>query len=190
MTALLQVDQQITLTLYHWGNAHPTAQHFFLLLAVVAVYSLPLILIWLFWRNQGEDRLNSAKIFLAAVLSWQVFSKLIGTWLYASYGFRDRPFSLDGLQEFFLEQPQKAFPSDHAAVLAAVTTTFFIYKYPKLGWLFVVLAVLTAAGRVVVGFHYIGDVAGGAVVGVLTALLIRAADKPLDKLALKLRIKK
>ncbi len=183
---LLQGDRDITLAVFTWGLAHPVVQNFFLAISVISIYSLPFVLGWLFWRNQGADRLQSVKIFLAAMVAWRVISYAIGTLLYSTYGFRDRPFALTGLREFFFEQPQKAFPSDHTAVLVAVTLAMFGYRYPKLGWVFLALTLLTGFGRVIVGFHYFGDIIGGAVVGLVAYGLIRLLDPWLDQLGRRL----
>ncbi|QQG49842.1 MAG: phosphatase PAP2 family protein [Candidatus Berkelbacteria bacterium] len=182
---LLQVDTELTTRLFHWVSAHPALQQVFLTTASAFVYVLPLALLWLFFRTK-TDRLNSIKVFLAAILSWQVLTNAVGGWLYGAYGFRDRPFALDGYQELFFERPQKAFPSDHAGVLTAVTLAFFAYRYPKLGWLFLVGGIVTSFGRVAVGFHYVGDIIGGIAIGGIAYGIIRLLDRPLDRILEKI----
>jgi membrane-associated phospholipid phosphatase len=182
MNGLLAWDNRITLGLYDWGAAHQFVQRLFLYAAVVAVYALPIVLIWLFWRNRGSDRRVSIKIFLAAVVVWRVLSQVLGSLLYGQYGFRNRPFNQRGLQEFFFEQPQKAFPSDHAAVLTTVACLFLIYRYPRLGWFFVAALIVTAFGRVVVGFHYVGDILGGVTLGIVMTGVMVVLDRFFERL--------
>lgn len=182
---LLQFDTSLTTRLYHWASSSPAVQQVFLTVASAFVYALPLVLIWLFFRSK-TDRINSIKIFLAAILSWQVLTNLVGSWLYGAYGFRDRPFTLDGYQELFFERPQKAFPSDHAGLLTAVTIAFFCYRYPRLGWIFLVGGVISSFGRVAVGFHYFGDILGGIVIGAAAYGIIRLLDRPLDRILEKI----
>jgi len=177
---LLTLDHRLTFSLFHWGSSNPALQRFFLIVASVFIYLLPIILIWLFFRSHG-DRLRSVKIFLVAVLSWQVLAQLLGSWLYTAYDFRERPFAAIGLQELFFEQPEKAFPSDHAAVMFGVMAAFFGYKYPRLGWLFLIGGLISSFGRVAVGFHYVGDILGGVAIGVIAYGLIRLLDTTLDK---------
>jgi membrane-associated phospholipid phosphatase len=177
---ILAADNTISLALYRWGTADPTRQNLFLLAGSVFVYLLPLVLLWLFFQSQA-DRLKSVKIFLAAILGWQVLSNALGTWLYSVYAFRDRPFAVDGIQELFFEQPEKAFPSDHAVAMLAVSFACFGYKYPKLGWLFLVGGLLSSLARVTVGFHYVGDVLAALPVAALAYLIIRLLDRHLDR---------
>lgn len=176
---ILGLDHELTFALYRWGSSNPALQAVFLFIASIFVYLLPVILIWLFLRDQAS-RLKSVKIFLVAVLAWQVLSAVIGHFLYNGYGFRERPFALDGIRELFFEQPEKAFPSDHAAVMFAVVLAFFAYRYPRLGWIFLIGGVLSSLGRVLVGFHYVGDVLGGWAVGTIAFAAIYSLDRYID----------
>lgn len=135
-------------------------------LASVPIYLLPLVLVYLFFRSV-EDRWKGLKIALAGLISWQVFSASVGYWSYHFYNFRDRPFANLGLSELLFERPSKAFPSDHSAVLMAATMGFFFYRYPKLGWLFLVLTAISSVSRVLIGFHWVGDILAGALLGLL-----------------------
>jgi|GEM_PF-504514 len=178
---LLHLDETITFALYRGSQVSHLEQRLIYSLASGFVYLLPLVLLYLFFHSY-RDKISSAKIFVTAILSWQVLSSFTGQFLYSHYGFRDRPFTHYGLSELLLERPQKAFPSDHAAVLFAVALSFFFYKYPKLGWLFLIGGMLSAIGRVAIGFHWMGDVLGGWAIGAIAFLIIRALDKPLTTL--------
>jgi membrane-associated phospholipid phosphatase len=50
---------------------------------------------------------------------------------------------------------------------------------PLVGGAFLVLAVLIALGRVIVGEHYPGDVLAGALIGTVAAVLIVRLARPL-----------
>ncbi|HSX42313.1 MAG TPA: phosphatase PAP2 family protein [Candidatus Saccharimonadales bacterium] len=177
---LLQLDHTITFFFYRSGAFNPTVQKLLFQLSEYFVYLLPLILLYLFWRG-GQDRVNSAKIFLAAIIPWVIFTTLLGGYLFSHFGFRERPFASLGIQELFLKRPDKAFPSDHATVLMAATLAFFAYRYKGLGWLFLVGGViLSSLARVAVGFHWFGDILGGFVSGALGVWLIWAFDRPLN----------
>lgn len=173
---LLTLDHTITFWFYRSGTLSPGMEKLFYSVATFFIYLLPLILIYLFWKG-GQDRVNSAKIFLAAVIPWLIFTTLVGGYLFSHYGFRERPFALNGIQELFLKRPDKAFPSDHATVLMAVTLAFYAYGYKKIGWLFLIGGVvLSSLARVVVGFHWFGDILGGFVSGALGFWLVWALD--------------
>ncbi|HUD20500.1 MAG TPA: phosphatase PAP2 family protein [Candidatus Saccharimonadales bacterium] len=183
---MLTLDHTITNWLYG-GRVLPHGWENLLYgLASFFVYLLPVILIVLFFKNY-RDRLNSIKIFLIAVVSWQVLNKSIGSFLYNHYGFRNRPFAdYGGTKEFFFEQPQKAFPSDHAAVLIAVALSLIFYRYPKLGWVFLIGGVLSSLARVVIGFHWFGDVIGGWAIGAITWGVFYLLDTQIDWLLKKI----
>src|SRR5689334_19660103 len=116
---LLSWDHGITFWFYRSGTLSAGVEKLFYSLATFFIYLLPLILIYLFWKG-GQDRVNSVKIFLAAVIPWLILTTLVGGYLFSHYGFRERPFATLGIQELFLKRPDKAFPSDHATVLMAV----------------------------------------------------------------------
>ena len=61
------------------------------------------------------------------------------------------------------------FPSDHAAMLGALACSLYFWNR-RLGNFWLVTAILLAACRVAVGFHYPLDMLGGAVVGVACVL--------------------
>lgn len=181
---ILELDRILTFKLYFADSLSHLGQQVLYSIASLFIYLVPIILIILFFRT-AKDRINSVKIFLAAILSWQVLSYLTGYLLYHYYGFRDRPFASKGITELLFERPQKSFPSDHAAVIFAVMLSFFVYKYPKLGWLFLIGGILSSLGRVVIGFHYVGDILGGWLIGAIALGIIILLNKPLTNLIKK-----
>ncbi len=179
---LLQLDSKLTFFLYDWAHTSTWLDTVLRDMARIFIYLLPLILLWLFFRSY-KDRLNSVKIFLSAILAWQIFTTFVGALFYNNFGFRDRPFASLGFKELFLEQPQKSFPSDHSAVMMVALLAFFGYKYPKLGWLFLIGGLISSLGRVTSGFHYVGDILGGWLLGLLAYLIIRALAPQIDKIS-------
>jgi undecaprenyl-diphosphatase len=73
-----------------------------------------------------------------------------------------------------------SFPSGHAATSFACATVLAHYA-PRLRVPLFVLAALIAFSRVYNGMHYPTDVLAGAVLGVLTALLLLAAARRLSR---------
>lgn len=177
--SLLQLDQRITQWLYQ--DQAGTTQKLLLTISGGVIYLLPLLLVILFFRSV-KDRLNAFKITVAVIFSWRVLSVLTGTLLYDNYGFRDRPFASNGLTELFFEQPQKAFPSDHAAVMSSVVLLLYVFGYRKIANIALALAILSSLGRVLIGFHWFGDVLAGWVIGLIGAAAILFFDRTLDKI--------
>lgn len=179
---LIELDELISGAVYLYTVNIPGVHPLFLVLGAAPIYALPILLLVLFLRNRGFDRRSAIKLFFAAILAWQVLANAVGSFLYGQYGFRDRPFASTGATELFFERPEKAFPSDHASVLIVVTMLLFAYGYKKLGWVILVGTCLTVIGRVGIGFHYLGDMVGGAVIGLAAYALMRWLDRPLEKL--------
>ncbi|CAO0822632.1 hypothetical protein DFAR_310005 [Desulfarculales bacterium] len=88
----------------------------------------------------------------------QIFKHLVG---------RPRPRLALSPNEYFgptFQSDLLSFPSGHAATSFALAAALSVF-YPRLAWLFYVLAALVAAGRVVSDAHYVSDVLAGAVLG-------------------------
>ncbi len=75
---------------------------------------------------------------------------------------------------FVIFQKSDSFPSGHAATIwGAMICLWFLY--PRLRWLYVVVAVTVSFGRVVVTKHYLGDVVAGAGLALAVCLLLKRA---------------
>lgn len=178
--SLLTLDQNLTETFYSLIRDNIGLQRVVYDVATYLIFLLPILLVFLVARP--NTRYIAAKIFGVTVITWQVFSKLVGEFFYSQYGFRDRPFAFGGLRELLFEQPQKSFPSDHAAVLMCVTLALFYYRQKSWAWVFLAVTVLSSLARVTVGFHWAGDIVGGWLIGAIGFGLLVIFDRPLQKL--------
>ncbi|MFL5967387.1 MAG: phosphatase PAP2 family protein [Gaiellaceae bacterium] len=77
-----------------------------------------------------------------------------------------------------------SFPSGHAATSFAAATVLSV-AIPQLAPVWLVLAAAVAFSRVYVGVHYPLDIVAGAVLGVVTALLMLAADRRRSRAAMR-----
>lgn len=90
---------------------------------------------------------------------------------------RIRPFmySEDALEHANNPDVQQSFPSGHAALAFALSTSYFLSMHHFYGqepyWVFAPAA-FVAVGRVLAGKHWITDVLAGAAVGTATALIV------------------
>ncbi len=135
--------------------------------------------------------------FLASILIWLMFFGLIVLWvidgrvkketvLHAvfaclvawiiaesiKYFFpTPRPFETNGLTPLTTTIPEDgAFPSSHTAVGLALAVSI-LRHHKKLGILYLIMAFLVGTARILANVHYPVDIAGGAVLGALVALL-------------------
>lgn len=71
-----------------------------------------------------------------------------------------------------------SFPSDHSTAAFAIAATFAFSVMRRQAVLFMLAAVAVAFSRVYIGIHYVGDVLGGAVTGLLAAAVVAALYRP------------
>jgi len=208
---LLALDQSLTNTLYDLTRSNPEWQRLIYAVATYLIFLIPLMLVWL--ATKPTTRLLAAKMFTGAIITWLVINKLTGQFFYTQFNFRDRPFALTGvkellfeqpqksfpsdhaaillfvtlaLKELLFEQPQKSFPSDHAAILLFVTLALFYYRQRVWAWLFLAVTLISSLARVMVGFHWVGDILGGWLVGLIGFGLVVWLDRPLTRIGQKI----
>lgn len=83
-----------------------------------------------------------------------------------------RPFVLNGGEvDVFIRPMDGAFPSEHTVIAFALAVTVFMHDR-KVGWYFLVTALVIGAARVLANVHYPIDIVGGAFLGTITAVII------------------
>lgn len=119
-------------------------------------------------RNQAERMFYLFSAIAVSGLVTDVIKWLMGRW-------RPKVFTPDGLYgfEFFgFGYEQTSFPSGHATTICSLAFALSIL-YPRLRWLWIIIAFLVSISRVVIGAHYPSDVLMGAYVGIIVAFLLR-----------------
>lgn len=87
---------------------------------------------------------------------------------------RERPFTAHPGETVLLTTPshEPSFPSDHAIAAFAIAFSVATIGGRRIGALFLAAATLIGLTRVLVGLHYPGDIAGGALIGLLSAVAV------------------
>ena len=133
-------------------------------LFVVATFSL-----WILDRPGRANRWKVACLsgLVSAGLGLAVGQLISHVWI------RERPFDAHPLQTVLLVpgSSEPSFPSDHATAAFAVAFSVLLVGR-RLGVVFVLAAVTIAMSRIFVGVHYPGDVAAGALIGLLSSLVV------------------
>ena len=117
------------------------------------------------WRSINA-RHGAVAAALASIVALEVAQVISGFW--------DRPRPYEGHLEahlFVAASPDPSFPSDHATVAFAIAISILL-RNRRLGLITLAMAALVGLSRIVVGVHYPSDVAAGALLGTLAALLI------------------
>jgi undecaprenyl-diphosphatase len=78
-----------------------------------------------------------------------------------------------------------SFPSNHALNNFAAAT-FLSKMYPRLKWIFFVVAILISVSRIYLGVHYPSDILGGALIGIALGYLFSIAA---EKIIVKFKVK-
>lgn len=163
--------------LTQWLNA-PAGSNALLdgMLAAVTQFGVPLLvlLVVLQWWSRHE-RAHVRHICVSAGIAF-----LIGLGLnqiILLFVHRLRPYDA-GVSHLIIERSGDwSFPSDHATVAVAVAAAFLLHRAPRRGLAFLAAALLVCVSRVYVGTHYVTDVLGGVITGVIAAAAARALYK-------------
>ncbi len=121
------------------------------------------------WRLAAASALASAGL---ALLTNQIISHI---WA------RTRPTDAHPQAHLWFVHPSHdpSFPSDHAAASFAIAVSVFLVSR-RAGAVFLAAATAISVARVLVGLHYPGDIAAGALVGTGAALAVHhLARRPL-----------
>jgi membrane-associated phospholipid phosphatase len=149
---------------------------FFQIVTTVGVAAWPLIgsgfLFVYFFYISGKKKQARRMLYLfssvaVSGLVTDVIKWLMGRW-------RPKLFIPEGLYgfEFFGRgYEQTSFPSGHATTICSLALALSLL-YPRLRWVWIIIALLVCMSRVVIGAHYMSDVIMGAYVGIFTAFLL------------------
>lgn len=156
------------------------------------IYLYALLLVWLWARAgriAGGERRRLLLAVLAAALSLGVNAALNVVVP------RPRPFLVIPAHVLVPRPHDVSFPSDHAAVTAAIAVALLLGGRTAWGAAAALGAALIGVARIMVGIHYPSDIAGGMAVGAACAAAVfgarRLLEPPLDlviALARRLRL--
>lgn len=133
-----------------------------------------IVCLWLAARPEGSRKWKFAA--LGALLSSGVAVAI--SWIISSLWFRERPFLSHRIAHPWINVHDASFPSDHASASFAIAFAV-LFVDPFVGALFLFFAAVIAIGRLFIGAHYPGDVGAGLIVGLISALLVTKAARPL-----------
>jgi undecaprenyl-diphosphatase len=114
----------------------------------------------LFWHVAAAAILSRGTITEAVRFFWQ----------------RSRPFVEQNIVPLVEHSSSSSFPSGHASFYFAIGTVLYFYN-KKAGALFLLASLFIGISRVLAGLHWPSDIAGGAVIGIFSGILVIQLSK-------------
>ena len=161
------MDQAITQWINSLAGSNVLSDSVMIMATNVGVPLLVALVVAQWWS--GIDRMHVRHTCIAAGLSF-----LIGLGLnqiILLFVHRVRPYDAGVSHLIISKRPDWSFPSDHATASIAIVATFALHGLPHRTLLFGLLALLICWSRIFVGTHYLTDVLGGSLTGVIAAML-------------------
>ena len=200
VSCVFAVDRPVSSwTHAHFGNGralftasydgHPLAVGPFTLLAVPAemlgraaplVMAVAVVAVAAGWRPARSGHvllLFCVAIIVALAVNRELKTAFGRTWPESWLG--DNPSWIgDGTYGFFPMHGGsgwRSFPSGHTTVAATVATLLWVF-WPRLRPLGVALVLTSAAGLIGADYHFVGDIVGGAYLGIVVGIAVWRAD--------------
>ncbi|KKR38067.1 MAG: bacitracin transport permease BCRC [Candidatus Woesebacteria bacterium GW2011_GWA1_40_45] len=120
-----------------------------------------LLILWLIdGRIKKEQVLHALAASLIAWTLAEIVKRLIPT---------ARPFMVNGGEPLTLTvMADGSFPSGHTSAAFALAVTIWLHDR-KIGWAYIIAAIMVGIARVLANVHYPVDILAGAILGMLTA---------------------
>jgi undecaprenyl-diphosphatase len=130
----------------------------------------------------GKDKKKEIKMLILTAIS--VFlSRIIITETIRYFYYSPRPFVvLNDLNQLISHEPTASFPSGHAAFFFALAmAVVFATRWRTWGAIFFLGAILIGVSRVIAGIHWPCDILGGAIIGIISALVAKFISQSIIK---------
>lgn len=122
---------------------------------------LGLLILWAIDGKIKKEQVLHALV--ASLFAWtlaEIIKRLIPT---------TRPFMVNGEMPLTLTvNNDGSFPSGHTSAAFALATTIWLHDR-KVGWAYIIAALIVGAARVLANVHYPVDILAGAILGFVTA---------------------
>lgn len=141
-------------------------------LAAWPIWLVPMLLLAVWFRGGVEERRAGLAGVLTALLALGL-NQLVDLAVIAP-----RPFAA-GLSPLFLPHAaDSSFASDHLTAIWSVAAGLLLFGMPRTAALAGLVGLPVAWGRIYLGLHYPMDMAGAALLGLMTAAGLRLAARP------------
>ena len=166
---MYRFDATITRWVNSWAGVNTTSDSLMIWISAIGVPLLILAVAGQWWRR--GDRRHIRHVLVASGFSFLLglaLNQIILLFIH-----RPRPYDAGITHLLIAPSGDFSFPSDHATATFAIASAFLLHGLRRQGLVFLAAAFIVAFSRVYIGTHYASDVAGGALTGVVAALLVR-----------------
>lgn len=162
------IDAGLTYFVNGFGGQVALADSMMRLVSLTGVPVMVVTVAGQWWSK--VDRYQTRHVLVSAGLSFLLVLALNKALL--QFVQRVRPYD-DGVTRLLIAPSlDPSFPSDHAT--AALTIAFTMMVFGQRGkWAYLMGAILISISRVYLGMHYVSDIAGGAITGIVAVVLVR-----------------
>lgn len=171
---MYELDVWMTQAINGLSGQNGVADQVMVLVSSLGVPLLVLSVAAQWWRK--PEQLYTRHVLVAAGLSFLLglgVNQIILLFLS-----RVRPYD-GGITHLLVERSaDPSFPSDHATAAFAIAAAFLFHGMERRGLAFLSAAILVAFSRIYIGTHYVSDVLGGVLIGILAAGTIFVLYKP------------
>ena len=137
---------------------------------IVAIFLLLLIF-------SKKDKITKIKFFIFSAVS--VFlARIVITEIIRYFYYVPRPFINNTVNQLIFHETSGSFPSGHAAFFFALAMAIYFF-HKRWSVLFFAGALLIGLARVIAGIHWPLDILAGAVIGVISSVLVAKFFKKL-----------
>lgn len=151
---------------------------------VPTALSLMLVALW-FWGSGRVDREKNQRAVLQAIVTVLLANLIVKVFNLTM--FRPRPFADHAVTLYFYRPTDSSFPSNAAASGFAFASAVWLINR-RAGSFMALLATLWALARAFAGVHYPLDIVAGAVIGILSEVIVwrgRRFAEPLFRLIIQ-----
>ncbi|OTX91248.1 undecaprenyl-diphosphatase [Bacillus thuringiensis] len=160
-----QFNIDIFRTINDLGKQYSFLNPAIVFLAEYMVYIFALIILAYWFTGSRKGRMMVIQAMIAFVIA-EVIGKIAG-----KFHLNYQPFAvLPDVNKLVDHAVDNSFPSDHTILFFSICFSFWLVR-KKTGWLWLILALCVAISRIWVGVHYPFDVAVGALIGCISAVI-------------------
>jgi undecaprenyl-diphosphatase len=148
------------------GKQHPFFNPIFVFIAEYMVIFLALAVITFWFTRLKQNRIMIICGSITFVIG-EILGKLAGK-IHAN----NQPFAeLSNVNQLIEKAVDNSFPSDHTILFFSFCMTFCLFR-GGIGFIWIPLAFLVGVSRIWVGVHYPADIAVGAIISIISAIMV------------------